>query len=494
MSPSPPPLEIPISFVVPWRNLLLAHQDARSDDVPNYHDARGIDSLMMSSVPRSLYVGTGHSIFARAILPAIAAAKRSVHFVTCFWAPSPSLDGFRETLLQLVASRSRNSEPLSTLHMSIGFSSWGLFQKLFHTSSLDGRVYPPREWAKLGLPDEESLRKGGIELTVKSLFFTPFSVLHPKYVIIDETRAWVPSCNVSWERWFEGCVELEGEVVDGLLNFHARVWGANVDAEANHEAGLELSDRRGIETQDVDAQDPDETSSSSPLHGEDDQSATQHIHFSKTTPTPTVFLPSPHHRNPRFRFFPFLSHSDPPMTPLNAALLTLFANARHEIHLVTPNVTSWPVLEALLVALSRGVNVQIRTSKNMMLIEQLVTAGTTTSWCLKKLIKKYRKLVDRSQPSDLEAQPVHPGRLEIFYYKPLRGRRDKEDEPVVSHFKMTMVDGEYLVLGSGNMDRASWWTSQELGVLFYMPGFQERKLWERVLEQRAEVMFQSSHD
>ena len=30
--------------------------------------------------------------------------------------------------------------------------------------------------------------------------------------------------------------------------------------------------------------------------------------------------------------------------------------------------------------------------------------------------------------------------------------------------KCTIVDGEVVVLGSGNMDRASWYTSQEVGV------------------------------
>lgn len=37
-------------------------------------------------------------------------------------------------------------------------------------------------------------------------------------------------------------------------------------------------------------------------------------------------------------------------------------------------------------------------------------------------------------------------------------------EPVKCHLKMTVVDDEIMVLGSGNMDRASWFTSQELGV------------------------------
>jgi phosphatidylserine/phosphatidylglycerophosphate/cardiolipin synthase-like enzyme len=32
---------------------------------------------------------------------------------------------------------------------------------------------------------------------------------------------------------------------------------------------------------------------------------------------------------------------------------------------------------------------------------------------------------------------------------------------------MTIVDEEVLILGSGNLDRASWFTSQELGVAFF---------------------------
>lgn len=490
-------LEFPSSFVTPWKDLLLSHQNERSRDSPNYHNDDAIDSLLTTSTPNLLYVGTGHSIFTRAILPAIASAKHSIHFVTCYWAASPSLDGIRQTLVQLAEARSRSGESLPPLNVSIGFSSWGLFQKLFHTSAPEGCVYPPSRWAKLGLPDEELLRKGGIEMTVKSLFFTPLSVMHPKYVIIDETKAWIPSCNVSWERWFEGCVELEGEFVDRLLDFHARVWGARVDRDNIELSGRDRMVIREAQNQCVDEEGLlHETSSSSPLtEGDDDRSATQCIHFTAVGPTPTILLPSPHHRNPRFKFsFPFFSQSDPPMTPLNAALLTLFANAHHEIHLVTPNLTSWPVIEALLEALSRGVNVQVRTGRNMMLIEQLVTAGTTTSWCLRRFVKKYQALCKRNaQNRDPEAQLVSPGQLEIFYYKQLSERARLEDEPVFSHFKMTMVDGEYLMLGSGNMDRASWWTSQEIGVLFYMPGLRERRVWENVLEKRAEVVFRSKN-
>jgi phosphatidylserine/phosphatidylglycerophosphate/cardiolipin synthase-like enzyme len=436
-----------------------------------------------------LYVGTGHSIFARGIIPAILNAKTSVHFVTCFWAASPSLDGIKDALLKLAASRRRNGTTESTLEVSIGFSSWGLFQKLFHTSSRDGRVYPPSQWAKLGLPDQKTLASGGIRLTVKSLFFTPFSVMHPKYVIIDREKAFVPSCNVSWEQWFEGCVELVGDAVQTLMGVHERVWGRG----QNRTSAINVFEGRddAIIEQDGDSQRLETGHSETGFLSEDDASAIKSLRLSDDKTIPTIILPSSHHRNPRFSFFPFFSQSNPPMTPLNAALLTLFSNARRRITIVTPNVTSWPVLEALLEALDRGVDVRIRTNQGMMILEQLFTAGTTTSLTLKKFVKRYKRLRDKRRPLDIEAPPASLGRLEILCYKPMSRRRGREDEPDRVHFKMTMVDNEYIVLGSGNMDRASWWTSQELGILFYIPTLDWHRLWDGILEKRMEVFYRS---
>ncbi|KAH7198448.1 uncharacterized protein B0J16DRAFT_246621, partial [Fusarium flagelliforme] len=379
-------VEFPQSFVRPWKELLQSRRDEQQDDFPSYY-VNNVDSLITTSSPKSLYVGTGHSIYTRALLPAILSAKHSVQLITCYWAASPSLDAIRDTLEQLAKARIE-SNVQTRLRMTIGFSSFGLFQKLLHPASRDGYVYEPSKWSKLGLPDQQLLENAGIDLTVKSIFFTPLSVMHPKFVIVDGKRAWIPSCNVSWERWFEGCVEVEGAIVDRLLAFYDRVWAQGDEPRRTS-----------------DVQDDSQTGTEAPprLPASVKASATQAIAFPADGPVPTIFLPSPHHRNPKFSFFPFLSQKDPPMTPLNAALLTLFANAQRRITILTPNVTSWPVVESLLDALARGVDVQIRTSKGMMLIEQLVTAGTTTSWCLNKFIQRYNALVNQPRPSDPEA-------------------------------------------------------------------------------------------
>lgn len=476
-------IRFPSSFTRPWKQLISSRENDASSEFPRY-TADSADSLITTSIPTSLCFGTGHTIYERALIPAIRSATSSIHLVTCFWADSTSSALIYDALLTLALSRADvEPAPSHPLHVTIGLSSRGILQKLMHTSSTNGYVYPPSEWKALGLPDESTLRRGSIQLTVKSLFFTPFSVMHPKYLIVDSTAAWMPSCNVSWERWFEGCIELRGEVVNTLLAFHERVWGLGT-ATAAQMINDHPSDTFPVRQLSMSSQSDDHASL---LQSGGTESPTRYFRLTRNTPTPTILLPSSHHRNPRFSWLSLFMNCDPPMTPLNAALVTLFTNAKKRISIVTPNVTSRPVIKGVLQALARGVDVQIRTSKNMMLLEQLVTAGTTTSWCLRRLVRDYNNLVKSRKHGDVEQQSKL-GKLNIYCYKPLARVVAKKDEPVQSHFKMTLVDDEYLLLGSGNMDRASWWTSQELGILLYMPGFED-STWEQILSERAEPVF-----
>ncbi|MCJ1239372.1 hypothetical protein MMC14_007368 [Varicellaria rhodocarpa] len=152
--------------------------------------------------------------------------------------------------------------------------------------------------------------------------------------------------------------------------------------------------------------------------------------------------------------------------------------AQHSIDILTPNITSKPVINALSEALARGVNVTITTNRRMMMLEQLVTAGTITEICVWKMARRYRKMLARSQIRDRVAReddrdleegrppPLQIGKLKIQYYHRLCDSISSSIEPVKSHAKCTVIDREKIVLGSGNMDRASWYTSQELGVVF----------------------------
>ncbi|OIW29350.1 phospholipase D/nuclease [Coniochaeta ligniaria NRRL 30616] len=463
-------------------------------ELPSYNvaDAADVDLLVSSSTPVQVQLGTGADIYTTTLIPAILAAHSEVILVTCFWAKSETLSALGDALDRLAAHRRAlidRGGHVQPLRMHICFSSRSLLQKLFHTSSRHGYTYPPSSWPKtLGLPAAQVLDAGRIQLQVKTLFFLPFSVMHPKFLIIDRHRAFIPSCNVSWEAWLEGCVEISGPAIVGLLDFFARTWNP-----WNMDLGKLPRLPTGSPPEAPDPPSPEPILSSA--------------HHCEQLPSPsspilTVILPSSHHRNPNFRPFPWQAAAPPPPTPLNVALLHLINNSRHTIYVQTPNLTCAPVIEALLDALSRGVDVTIITSYNMMLVEQLLTAGTTTSWCVHSLIRRYSSMIQKAArpapevhrgrvvpdddaqhsvafESDLEGQTLLPGQLRISYFQPRQASKpDRQHsllvapkEPVHSHLKLTVVDGEHTVLGSGNMDRASWYTSQELGILFHSRDF-----------------------
>lgn len=443
----------------------------------------------------SFTLGTGASIYSQKLVPAILTANHEVILVTCYWAQSKTLSDLCAALVDLATRRQQN-QSANILRVRICFSSRSFLQKLFHTPSPDGYVYPPATWAtKLGLPSPPLLAAGNIDLRVKSLFFLPFSVMHPKFLIVDRQRAFLPSCNVSWEPWLESCLGISRQSahhdpIDDLLQFYRQVW----------DKGLDLS---------VPLEPPPQAA-----HPLDQDQFSRHIQQMITSPadvstklidigvpsTAIEILPSWHRRNPAFCLWPW-KDPVPPKTPLNDALLKLFREATTEVYTHTPNLTSAPVIFEVLNTLGRGVDVTIITGRSMMVWEQLLTAGTTTSWCIEKLKKRYQRLLDSGrkrnrrleQEADLEAQHISPGSLKIQYFKPITGS-SLEEEPVHDHIKLTIVDREHTVLGSGNMDRASWFTSQELGILVHSDTFSEaiRTTVDRVVEGRSENVFPPS--
>lgn len=415
-------------------------------DQPNYWTANPSSLLTTSSI-HSISLGTGNRILA-SLLPALESAETEVIFVTCYWAASDSLKRICDGLRKLSAKAVAHGR---TIRVRICFSSSGIWQKLFHTQSASGKVYHPSEWSKaLGLPGPGELE--GLDLQVKSVFLLPISIIHPKFIIVDRKKAFLPSCNVSWEEWFEGCVELSGPVVGQFVRFWEEFWADERDRELSSETFISSS---------VATEYTENTGQSGLLH------------HHGLTPAPTIqtlFLPSPHHRNPRTTL-PWQAAAPAPSTPLNVFLLQALESARSYIYIQTPNVTSQPAIAGLLEALERGVNVSIVTSERLQLLEQIITAGTTSPRCVSKLIAQHQALANVHSGDVEDAAALRLGKLKVSYYKPLDGQGDSHDEPVQSHFKLTIVDGEVAVFGSGNMDRPSWYTSQELGVAFFDRGF-----------------------
>ena len=408
-----------------------------------------------SSVPISFTNGTGLSIYREALLPAILNAKHEVILTTCFWALSGTLNELVITLRQLSTNAVQSGNKVNVF---ICFSSRSALQKFLHTSSPNGFVYPPETWtAKLGLPTQSEVP--GLNIHVKSLFFRPFSVLHSKYLIVDRKKAFLPSCNVSWEDWYECCIGFEGPIVRELFEFWERIWQTSQSIPSNELEDIVVS-----------------------------------IDVDRSNELSATLLPHPHNSSLRnaLWFLPKSLAPSLPITSLNSALLRILSDAKQEIILLTPNLTAAPVFNAICAALCRGVDVNIITDRRMMVAEQLVTAGTTTEQVIEKLIQAYKgglsgreilkgvkehlqlvSLHAQSESTNAENRPLRFGKLTVSYFKRPVSQGDMNIESSLgkaaiadkSHIKLTFVDKTFMVLGSGNMDRASWITSQELGVL-----------------------------
>ncbi|KIW04017.1 uncharacterized protein PV09_04842 [Verruconis gallopava] len=464
-----------LGVVGSWWQAMMKNAAANKTSDPNYFATR--PELLQTEANLELFVvGNGDDVYSH-ICPAIEQAQQEVILITCFWARSSSLDMLRESLRAL--SEQVMAKRRSKVRVFIGFSSLSALQKLFHTRSVAGSIYSGSAWTtKLSLPGPEELP--GLDIQVKSVFVLPFSVMHPKFVIIDRKLVLLPSCNVSWESWFEGCIALSGPIVKQFVTFWQTFWARTSSNDGNpDDVSFDISDQTKavVCTRRADTQ---------------PGAAYSIVALSHLPPCYAIFLPSPHHAWPRFSF-PWQKHRPPPSTPLNTFVLELFESASSTIYIQTPNVTSLPVLSSILRMLRRGVDVHILTSEKLMILEQLVTAGTTTSRCIRKLIKLYKRSNSISVHSDEERLPVRIGKLKVEYYES-KGCSQQDGEPVQTHLKLTIVDEEWTILGSGNLDRASWYTSQELGVAFKSRELAKNvhHLVTRQMEGRTKIAFDSA--
>lgn len=433
-----------------------------------------LSSLLTSSTPRAFHVGTGLSV-TTLLSSIIASAESEVLFVTCFWAPSESREILSDALRTL-SERCIASGRREKVKVRIGFSSSGVWQKLSHPSTPRGKEYLPESWEKLGLPPLQELE--GLDLGVRSIFYLPFSVLHGKFCIIDRKVLVLPSSNVSWEIWGECASIFEGGIVNTFLKFWKGVWGFGPESEEeSSKEDLLIGDMDGAGSIDHSL-----TPISAPV-------AMSEFPSNPAVTYPTLFIPQPHHRNPRFHLPRPLSclSSRPapqlyPQTPQNAFILLAIARAERSVYIQTPNLTSQPLIDALATAVRRGVIIELVTCRRMMLLEQIVTtAGVgVTEWCVRRLVKR---VANNGLPDGERGAGGGGGRgLWVYYYSgavpPKCAAYEEEhtaghamQHAVKSHVKAMIVDDRITVLGSANGDRASWYTSQEVNVAVFSEEF-----------------------
>lgn len=198
------------------------HEQENNTDTPSYYLTDPRNELVCSSRPLSFRIGTGEQIL-RDILPFVAAAKSEVLIVTCFLAESLSRAALISALEDLSSQAGRDNR---RVRVSLSFSTTGLhhtLQSIFARSASSYHSYASPCWEQLFGFRPSKLTN--LDMRISSVFEPPLSVMHPKFIIIDGKRAFLPSCNVSWENWFEGCIEVSGDVVTSLLRFWQHFWG-----------------------------------------------------------------------------------------------------------------------------------------------------------------------------------------------------------------------------------------------------------------------------
>lgn len=433
-----------------WLNEMPCRAGFSSDRRPNYF-VSDPKSLITTSRPLNFTLGTGPQILS-SVLPLCLETKHELIIVTCFWAKESISREDVASLLRKLSAKAIQQNRI--IQVRICFSSESSWRRL-NPCRMEGKIHHPRSWKRLGLPAEGEIK--GLELVVKSAFVPPFSVMHPKFILMDRKTAWMPSCNVSWENWFEGCIEMQGGITEKIHEFWVAFWGNR---------GAELPPLPESEMPSSNSLDLDIISSEMEQARAHIASQTQ-VSLSEI---PTILLPSPHHWDPTF-----ILHC-PHTTPFTTFLHHIFRAAKSSIYIQTPNLTSRPVVKAIVAAIMRGVDVRIITSRRLMILEQLVTAGTHTEYEVRYLARHYARLKHKKKREIRKhergvrrgwglAPPVRLGSLSVGYYQPKEGK--DPNEPVKSHLKLVCVDGQVTILGSGNMDRASWYTSQELAVAFF---------------------------
>ena len=464
-----------------WLDEISCRLKFDPDRRPNYF-VSDPKCLVTTSQPLNFTLGTGPQVLS-SVLPLCLETNHELIFVSCFW--SKKSESCRDVVSMLRKLSDKAVRLGRIIQVRICFSSESSWRR-FHPARIKGKIYNSRSWKRLGLPAKEEIK--GLNLVVKSTFVPPFSVMHPKFILMDRQKAWMPSCNVSWEAWLEGCIEMQGDITAKIYDFWSAFWGG---------VGAELPPLP-IES---------ETSTRNPpepeiIPGEVEQSRERVASQTSVSLSgiPTILLPSPHRWHPHF--FQHRHHT----TPLTSFLQHIFRRAKKKIYIQTPNLTCRLVINALIEAFMGGVDIHIITSRRLMTLEQLVTAGSITEYEVCHLGRSYKhqqhkrnvkiwKMKERARKrngytgiTDLPRL----GSLEIGYYKPRV--LNEANEPVKSHLKFVCVDDEITVLGSGNMDRASWHTSQELGIAFFSKDLAKQlsKSVEDVLRERVKYAYKLS--
>jgi phosphatidylserine/phosphatidylglycerophosphate/cardiolipin synthase-like enzyme len=437
--------------------------------------------LVTTSQPLAFTLGTGEQILSN-IFKSCLETKYELIFATCFWNKRSQSCRDLVALLRLLSEKAIAQS--RTIQVRICFSGVSTWSK--RMTSRRGKVRKPEKWKHYGLPPAEEIM--GLNMVVQYKFMYPCGFMHPKYVIMDRKRAWMPSCDLTSEKWLECCIEMEGEIVsDKMFKFWSSVWGI-------HRAGTELPPffykpdatqlesvplglpqlLRKIRGPDSNSNTESSTSSARKIGRMISEVTFPLIEAAETT---TVLLPSPHSNTYQERTLP------PCPDAWNTFIQHNIRAAKSSIFIVCPTFSGMNLYIALKAAFERGVDIHMILSRKHRELEHMVVMLWTTSYWVGRLRhawnrakhrfnKKNREYDSNMRKGKFNSADRRPklGSLHIGYYTPNHNLDPETQggvEPTKLHMKMVCFDDEVIVLGSGNMDFTSMHSLQELCVAFY---------------------------
>jgi phosphatidylserine/phosphatidylglycerophosphate/cardiolipin synthase-like enzyme len=137
------------------------------------------------------------------------------------------------------------------------------------------------------------------------------------------------------------------------------------------------------------------------------------------------------------------------------AFLAAFSNAKHHIHMMTPNLNDDAAKAALVAAVRRGVTVDLVLSYgfNDSGVSLPGQGGTNVDNVSELFGKTLADMPDRCN------------RLRIRWYADDAGQLISGNGPHASHAKYTSVDDEIVIVGGANMDTQAWNHSRETNIV-----------------------------
>ncbi|EMD40285.1 hypothetical protein CERSUDRAFT_90999 [Gelatoporia subvermispora B] len=430
----------------------------------------------------------------------IVRARHEVFLATNFWEASNSASKVCDALRELSRRAQQRGERVVVKMM---------YDRANLKMITESHLYVKEaEWTKpeVALPKESEIP--GVELEVVNFHQPMLGTFHSKFLIVDRAVALVCSNNIQDRCNMEMMMHLEGPVVDGLYDMALISWakamhpplpllGKPHEVEDGYKFGVDnpwmtchvLDGRNGLDVfrkmkeegrleGDVSPDADRDPGDGTPFIAGRFQSITDHLNTN--TQSTEATLPEDHGATSSDDFTPHVVHAQhgevpmaivnrPPcgkpgndlkslLTPQDAAWLGGLRHAQQKVFIQTPTFCAAPVVDAVLAAVRRGIEVTLYVDVGFNDGgEALPLQGGTNEEVVRKMYA--------------ELQEEEKERLKYYWYtgkdqiKPINAHLQQRN----CHVKLMIIDDMVGIAGNGNQDTQSWFHSAECNVMIDSP-------------------------